>query len=127
MKKSLTPLGETEMQVLHLVWEMGEASVKDVRQRILEERDVAYTTIMTVMKNLADKGYLKYRKEGLSYIYSPARKPEKVRFNLIKDLVSKVFNDSPTELVQTLVEGEELSAEERREIRKMIDKLGSND
>lgn len=123
MKKSLTPLGETEMEVLHHVWDFGEATVKDVQERILEDRKVAYTTIMTVMKNLTEKGYLKYRKEGVTYVYSPAKEPESVRFNLIKDLVKKVFKGSPAELVQTLVQGEKLTSQERQELRKMIDEI----
>lgn len=123
MKKSLTPLGETEMEVLHHVWELGEATVKDVQERILENRDVAYTTIMTVMKNLADKDYLKYRKEGVTYVYSPAQEPESVRFSLVRDLVTKVFKGSSMDLVQTLVQGEELSEEEREEIKRLIDNM----
>lgn len=123
MKKSLTPLGETEMEVLHHVWDLGEATVKDVQERILETREVAYTTIMTVMKNLADKGYLQFRKDGVTYVYSPAKEPETVRFSLIKDLVTKVFKGSPLELVQTLVESEDLSDVERRELKKMIDEM----
>ena len=123
MKKSLTPLGETEMEVLHHVWDLGEATVKDVRKRILKTREVAYTTIMTVMKNLADKGYLKYRKEGVTYVYSPAEEPESVRFSLVKDLVKKVFKGSTAELVQTLVQGEKLNEKELNEIRRMIDEM----
>ncbi len=123
MKKSLTPLGETEMEVLHHVWKLEEATVKQVRNRILEDREVAYTTIMTVMKNLADKGYLKYRKDGLSYVYSPAIEPESVRFNLVNDLVKKVFKGSPQELIQTLVKSEDLSDEDRDQIKDMIDKM----
>ena len=123
MKKSLTPLGETEMEVLHHVWELGEATVKDVKKRILEDRQVAYTTIMTVMKNLSDKGYLKYRKDGVTYVYSPAQEPESVRFNLVKDLVKKVFKGSPSELVQTLVEGEKLTKADKKEILKLIDNM----
>ncbi len=123
MKKSLTPLGETEMEVLHHVWDLGEATVKDVQERILENRKVAYTTIMTVMKNLADKDYLKYRKDGVTYVYSPAQKPESVRFNLVEDLVKKVFKGSPSELVQTLVEGENLSSKEKAEILNLIENM----
>lgn len=123
MRKPLDPLGETEMEILNIVWDLGEASVADVRERILEYREVAYTTVMTIMKNLADKEYLKYRKDGLSYIYSAAVKPDQVRYSLIDRLVDKVFKGSPTDLVQTLVKNENLSDEERREIKKMIDKL----
>lgn len=123
MRKSLTPLGETEMEVLHHVWELEEATVREVRERILENREVAYTTIMTVMKNLAEKGYLKYRKEGVTYVYSPARKPESVRSSLISDLMKKVFKGSPKELVQTLVNSKDLTQEDLNEIKQMIDKM----
>ena len=126
-KKSLTPLGETEMEVLQLVWEMEEATVNDVRDVILEERDVAYTTIMTVMKNLADKGYLKYRKDGVTYVYSPAQPPEDVRFSLLENVLSKVFKGSPTALVQALVQRQNLSDEQRRELRALIDTLDDDD
>jgi len=123
MRKSLTPLGETEMEVLNHVWELGEAPVSEVQKRILDTREVAYTTIMTVMKNLADKGYLKYRKEGKTYIYSAAIKPEDVRFNLVDRLVDKVFKGSPKDLVMALVKNENLTDKERKEIKKMIDSL----
>ncbi|MDZ7771520.1 MAG: BlaI/MecI/CopY family transcriptional regulator [Balneolaceae bacterium] len=123
MKKSLTPFGETEMEVLHHVWNFGEATVKQVQKRVLEDREVAYTTIMTVMKNLADKGYLKYRKDGVTYVYSPAVEPESVRFSLVNDIMTKVFKGSPKELVQTLVKGESLTDKDREEIKKMIDSM----
>lgn len=123
MKKSLTPLGETEMEILHHVWELKEATVAEVHERILKERKVAYTTVMTIMKNLNDKGYLKYRKNGVTYVYSAAQEPENVQFNLIGKLVDKVFKGSPFALVQTLVKNENLSEEERAQIKKLIDSM----
>ena len=126
-RKSLTPLGETEMEVLHLVWELGSATVADVRDRILEEREVAYTTVMTVMKNLADKGYLRFEKEGVTYVYSAARPPEDVRRSLLGELMQKVFKGSPGALVQTLVASEKLSDREREEIRRIIENMEGDD
>lgn len=123
MKKSITPLGETEMEILHHVWELGEATVSDVQEKILEKRKVAYTTVMTIMKNLNDKGYLKYRKDGVTYVYSAAQEPENVQFNLIGKLIEKVFKGSPAALVQTLVKNENLTDKERDEIKKLIDGL----
>ncbi len=111
------------MEVLHHVWEMGEATVKDVQKEILKNRKVAYTTIMTVMKNLAEKGYLTYRKDGVTYVYRPAQKPESVRFDLVKELVKKVFKGSPKELVQTLVKGEDLTESDREELMKLIENM----
>ena len=122
-RKSLTPLGETEMEVLQHVWALGRATVADVQERILEERKVAYTTIMTVMKNLREKGYLSYEKEGATYVYSPARSPEDVQHSLLSSLMKKVFNGSPTALVQTLVKYESLSEAEREDIRTLIESL----
>ena len=126
-KKSLTQLGETEMEVLHHVWDLGEATVADVRVRILDEREVAYTTIMTVMKKLADKGYLQYHKDGRTYVYAPAQAPDKVQHSLLRRLMESVFEGSPMALVQTLVRHEDLSDEERDEIRKMIDAMEDDD
>lgn len=123
MKKSLTPLGESEMEILHHVWDLGEATVNDVKDRITVNRKVAYTTVMTIMKNLADKGYLKFRKDGATYVYTAAQAPEKVQSSLIGKLVDKVFKGSPSALIQTLVQNEHLSEEERTEIKKLIDKL----
>lgn len=111
------------MEVLHHVWELGEATVADVLEQILKSRKVAYTTIMTVMRNLSGKGYLKFRKEGASYIYSAAIKPDDVRYSLIDRLVDNVFHGSPEDLVQTLVKSEKLSPEERERIRKLIDEM----
>ena len=126
-RKSLTHLGETEMEVLHHVWDLGEATVADVRERILEDRDVAYTTIMTVLKKLAEKGYLDYHKEGRSYVYQPAQEPNEVQHSLLRRLMDKVFEGSPSALVQTLVKREDLSDDERAEIRALIDALEEED
>ena len=126
-RKSLTHLGETEMEVLHHVWDLGEATVADVRERILEDRDVAYTTVMTVLKKLAEKGYLTYHKEGRSYVYEPAQEPDAVQHSLLQRLMEKVFKGSPTALVQTLVQREDLTDAERRDIKDIIDALEASE
>ena len=115
------------MEVLHHVWELGRATVADVRARILAERRVAYTTVMTVMKNLAEKGYLDYEAEGNTYVYFPARKAEEVRHSLLKSLMSKVFKGSPAAVVQTLVRNEELSDDQRQQIIDLIKNLEEED
>src|SRR6056297_3652781 len=123
MRKSLTPLGESEMEILHHVWALGEATVAQVRERILKERKVAYTTVMTIMKNLNDKGYLKYRKDGNTYVYSARKDPQDVQSNLVSGLIDKVFKGSASALVQTLVKGENISEEELKELKNMIDEM----
>ncbi|PEN14009.1 BlaI family transcriptional regulator [Longibacter salinarum] len=126
-KKSLTSLGETEMEVLHHVWDLGEATVADVRERILDERDVAYTTVMTVLKKLAEKGYLDYRKEGRSYVYAAAVPQREVQHTLLRRLMEKVFHGSPSALVQTLIQRESLESDEQDAIRSLLDQLDDLD
>ena len=121
--RSLTPLGETEMEVLHHVWDLDQATVAEVHDRISRERKVAYTTVMTVMKKLATKGFLSVDESEQSYVYSAARPPEEVRGSLVDDLVEKVFRGSPAALVHALVRQEQLSDEERAEIKRLVDGL----
>ena len=126
-KRNLTSLGETEMEVLQHVWELGEAKVGEVHERILKVRPVAYTTIMTVMGNLTKKGYLTYKKDGVAYVYTTARKPEEVRGSLLHRLTQSVFRGSPIELDQTLVRQEQLSEEDIAELRRLIDSIEESD
>lgn len=123
MSKSIYTIGDTEMEVLNHVWELGEASVSDIHERILRNRKVAYTTIMTVTKNLADKGYLSYRKEGISYIYKALKKPDNVKHSVLSNIVSKVFKGSPAALVQNLVEHENMTPDEINKLQELIDKM----
>lgn len=123
MRNPLTPLGGTEMEVLREVWSLGHATARDVHDRILERRRLAYTTVMTVMKNLADKGYLQYEAEGTAYVYTAARPPSEVQGSVLSGILEKVFGGSPTSLVQALVQREDLSEDDRAEIRRLIDQL----
>ncbi|MBP3193330.1 BlaI/MecI/CopY family transcriptional regulator [Natronogracilivirga saccharolytica] len=123
MKKSLIPLGETEMEILHHVWKLEKATVAQVQERILEDRKVAYTTIMTIMKNLSDKGLLDKELQGNTYVYRPAQPAGEVQQNLVRQFVDKVFKGSPAALVQSLVKAEKLSPEDREEIERLIGKM----
>ena len=123
MRNPITPLGGTEMEVLREVWALQRATARDVHDRVSARRRVAYTTIMTVLKNLATKGYLTYEQDGTAYVYSAARAPDEVRGSLLSVVMEKVFGGSPTSLVQALVQTESLSDEERAQIRRMIDAM----
>jgi len=126
MRNPLTPLGGTEMEVLREVWTLGRATARDVHDRIHERRPLAYTTVMTVIKNLADKGYLTYESEGTAYVYTAARAPEEVRATVLGGILDKVFGGSTASLVQALTQRETLSADERAEIRALIDGLDAD-
>jgi BlaI family transcriptional regulator, penicillinase repressor len=122
-KASLAPLGESEMELLELVWESGPASVADIHQLALINRQVAYTTIMSQLRKLADKGYLEFAKEGNAYIYSAARRPGEVRHSLLSNILDKVFGGSALEMVESLVKNESISAEDYAEMKRMIEEM----
>lgn len=123
MRKSISPLGDTELEILHHVWEMGEATVADVQERIMQDRKVAYTTVMTIMRNLNKKGYLDYDKRGVTYHYRPAQSAEAVKQNLASTFLNKVFKGNAGALVQNLVDSEQVSDQDRKEIEEIIKKM----
>ena len=123
MRKPLDSLGTTEMEIMNHVWELGDATVAAVQHEILKQRQVAYSTILTIMRNLTNKGYLTYRTEGLTYIYQATKPAEEVRQTMLEGMLDKVFNGSSVALMQALVSSEKLSQEERDEIKRMIDEM----
>lgn len=126
-RKALSRLGETEMEVLQHVWALGEASVADVHSSILKDRAVAYTTVMTVMRKLAQKGFLHCDSSGPRYMYTPARTPALVRQELVQDLLDQVFQGSASALVQTLVRSEQIPPAERAEIQRLLTSLAERE
>ncbi len=122
-RRSLSPLGETEMEVLHHVWTLERATVSEVLESILRNRKVAYTTVLTILNKLTRKGYLTCDKTGTSYVYAARIEPDDVRRNLLTSLMDKVFLGSPGALVQTLVRSENLTEDDLAEIRKAIASL----
>ena len=100
MRNPITSLGGTEMEILREVWALGRATAREVHGRI--DRDVAYTTVTTVMKNLADKGYLRYERDGATFVYTAERPADDVRQSLLTSVVDKVFGGSARTLIQTL-------------------------
>ena len=122
-RPSLVPLGETEMDVLRVVWDAGEATVADVHARLSAARPLAYTTVLTVMRNLADKGYLSATRAGRQDRYRAARSPEAVRQSLLGGFLARVFDGDPAALVHTLVRAERLSDDDRAALRRLLDTL----
>lgn len=123
MRNPITTLGGTEAEVLQQVWDLGRATAREVHGRI--GRPVAYTTVTTVMKNLADKGYLSFERDGATFVYTAARRPDEVRRSVLSSVVDKVFGGSARTLIQTLAGHESLTADEQAEVRRLLDQLGT--
>ena len=126
MRNPITPLGGTEMEILRQVWALKRATAREVHERIEATRPVAYTTVTTIMKNLADKGYLSFERDGATFVYTAARPAEEVRQSLLATVVDKVFGGSARTLIQTLAAHESLTEAEQAEVRHLLHQLGSD-
>ena len=104
---------------MKVVWERESATVRDVYETLLERRKVAYTTVMTMMKILEQKGYLKKTQVERAYVYRAAQPQRQVIGAMVKDFVNRVFNGSAKPLLVHLVEENRLSREDMEEIARL--------
>ena len=105
---------------MKIVWHKGEVTVRDVYETLLEHRKIAYTTVMTMMRVLEKKGYVKTRRENRAYVYRPARPERQVVRSMVREFVDRVFNGSASPLLVHLVEDGNLSADEFDELQRLI-------
>ncbi len=93
-KKGLNKvLGELENLIMELAWQKGEVTVREVHQALLESRRLAYTTVMTVMSRLADKGVLERHKVRAAYVYKPARTKQDFTRAVLGSVFSGLIRD----------------------------------
>ncbi len=104
---------------MKVVWERDSVTVRDVYEALLEHRKVAYTTVMTMMKILEQKKYLKKNQAERAYVYRPAQPKGQVIGAMVKEFVNRVFNGSAEPLLVHLVEEHNLSREELEEIARL--------
>ena len=119
------PLTPVELELMQIVWRQGEVSVADVLKALPPERKLAYTSVSTVMRILEQKGVLQSRKVGRGHLYSALLPREAYELQSVRHLVETMFDGTPSQLVERLVEAVPLSAEEVAQLRKLLDKKRS--
>ena len=108
---------------MKVVWQREQATVRDVYETLRERRQVAYTTVMTMMKILEDKGYLKRSREDRAYVYRPSRPRQQVVSAMVRDFVDRVFDGAAGGLLLHLARDGRLTRTERQRIRQLIDEM----
>lgn len=117
-------LGPLESEVMRLVWEMGEVQVEEVQTVLQRDREIAYTTVMTVMSRLAAKGLLHRRKQGRAYLYRAAMEREEVAGSTMQEWAQRFFGGKVVPAVSFLLGfSEPLSEKEIKDLRKLVDEL----
>ncbi len=121
MRPKHSTLTPQELEIMKLVWERDSATVRDVYEALLERRKIAYTTVMTMMKILESKGYLKKRRQERAFVYWPADKKEKVIGKMIREFMDRVFNGSAEPLLVHLVKGKHIREKDLEKVRRMLE------
>ena len=105
-----------ELEILKILWELGTASVREVHERMRSSGEPAFNTVQTLLRIMEDKGLVKHRAEGRTFRYSPRYSRERVTSRFLH----KVFDGSLDQLVLSLLQAEDTSAEELKDLERLI-------
>ena len=122
MAKPIDRLGELQAEAMNVVWDLKEAKVHDVLERIGKRRPLAYTTVLTALQKLEKAGGLAHREEGRQYVYFPVKKRIAAGRGAVGRFLDRVCGGDPVLMFQHLLDEKRLDADELNELRKMIDK-----
>ncbi|MGZ3768112.1 MAG: BlaI/MecI/CopY family transcriptional regulator [Bdellovibrio sp.] len=116
-------LTDVELELMTILWKLNEGSVSDVIEQLPKNRDLAYTSVSTILRILEQKGVLKTRKEGRGHIYIPMLKKTDYESRTVKDVVERVFEGTPVALVKQLLDSVKINEDEIKQIKELIKKL----
>jgi BlaI family transcriptional regulator, penicillinase repressor len=113
-------LTEAELRVMKVLWVRGSGTVQQVLDSIEEKPTLAYNSILTTIRILERKGYLKHIKDGRAYIYAPVVQQQEATRSEIRHLVGRFFKNSHEDLVLNILEDQGITPEELSRLRKML-------
>ena len=118
-KKSPT-LTDAELRLMQVLWQRNEATVGEVQQALSRKIPLAYSTVLTTLRILEQKGYVTHKKSGRAFVYSTVVDLSEARQSALQNLLRKFFKNSAGQLVLNILDEEKLSAEELQHLRKKI-------
>ena len=120
-KRSIHGLGELQAEVMEIIWDLGEATVSQVHEKIQKRRQAIYTTVLVAMQKLDKNGWLTHRKKGRANVYTPARSRQAADGNVLKDVLKQAFKGNPQVLLSSLLDEHPMSDEELADLKKLIE------
>jgi BlaI family transcriptional regulator, penicillinase repressor len=120
--KALKPT-ESELEILQVLWDKQEATVRDVHEELSRTRDIGYTTALKLLQIMFEKGLVSRDESAKSHIYKAAVSRERTQKQLVGKMISTLFAGSPGELVMQALGNHQASAEELDQIQKLLDNL----
>jgi predicted transcriptional regulator len=125
-RKKPTHLTEAELRIMKVVWQKGRATVAEVAAALSADLGLAYNTVLTTMRILESKGYLRHAKakDARAFVYRPVVGRLEATRNAVRHLLRRFFEDSPEALVLNLLGDETLGADELKKVRKLLRERG---
>lgn len=118
-KKSIT-LTEAELRLMKVLWERGESAVSDLVMAVSDERPLAYTSVLTTVRILENKGYVRHRQEGRAFLYSPCIDEFEASKSEVRHILQRFFGNSRERLLLSLFGDDDISPEELKRLREAI-------
>ncbi len=116
---------KSELEILSVLWEKGESTVREVFDAINLQRKSSYTTVLKILQIMHEKNFVERNEESKAHVYKAKIKQNETGKQMLNEVMNKVFGGSALKLVQQVLENEVTSAEEMSEIRKMIEQAES--
>jgi BlaI family penicillinase repressor len=123
MKKPSTTLTPQELAIMKIVWRLESATVRDVYEALRAIRPVAYTTVMTMMKVLEDKGYVQKTMVERAHVYRPAKPRQQVVGAMVRDFVDRVFDGASASLLLHLAKDARMTERQRKAVQRIIKEM----
>ena len=114
-------LTRQELQIMKVIWEIGAATVKDVCNVMSQTKAVAYTTILTLMGILEDKGALAHTRSGRAFLFRPVLSRRQATRNQVRDVITRFFDGSPERMVEDILVNEALDPDQIETVRSLLD------
>ena len=118
-------LTDLQLDIMSVLWKRGEASVGDVRDALKPGRDLAHTTVSTMLSRLEKKGLLQHRVDGRQFLYAPAVEAARVQRSVMSDpsdVMDRLFGGDVTDAVSHLLAASDVNAEDLAKVRKLIER-----
>jgi BlaI family transcriptional regulator, penicillinase repressor len=119
-KKKIHRLGDLQLAIMKVLWERGTCTVGDVFEAVGKERDLAYTTIATMLRKMEGRELVTHRTEGRAFVYRAAVDADAVTSNMSEHLLDRLFEGSLADLVSHLLKTRDVSQEDLARLEKLI-------
>jgi predicted transcriptional regulator len=123
-RKKTTGLTDAELRLMEVLWRIGPATVAEVADALPKDISLAYSSVLTTLRILENKGYLRHSKDGRAFTYEPVVGRDEARENAVTHLLRRFFENSPEELVLNLIDAKKIGPKQLRRLRKKIEEAG---